>query len=103
MEEPSTADCFVGIDVAKLHLDVHVLPSGHTFSVARDAAGLEQLVSTLRPHKPRLIVLEATGGLEVVVCAQLAAAGLAVVAINPRQIRALPSLSAGVPSMPSDT
>jgi len=92
MEEPGTADrlvdCFVGIDVAKRQLDVHILPSAHTFSVARDAAGLERLVSTLRPHAPRLIVMEATGGLEVVVCAQLAAAGLAVAAINPRQIRA---------------
>jgi transposase len=92
MEEPGTADrlvdCFVGIDVAKRQLDVHILPSAHAFSVARDAAGLERLVSTLRPHAPRLIVMEATGGLEVVVCAQLAAAGLAVAAINPRQIRA---------------
>lgn len=87
MEEPRTADGFVGIDVSKRQLDVHVLPSGHSFSVARDGAGLEQLVTTLRPLAPRLIVLEATGGLEVVVCAQLAAAGLPVVAINPRQIR----------------
>jgi hypothetical protein len=88
MEEPASANCFVGIDVGKRQLDVHILPSGTTFSVARDAAGLEQLVAKLRPHAPRLIVLEATGGLEVVVCAHLAAAGLAVVAINPRQIRA---------------
>ena len=88
MEEPATADCFVGIDISKQQLDVHILPSGHTFSVTRDAAGLDQLVATLRPCAPQLIVLEATGGLEVVVCARLAACGLAVVAINPRQIRA---------------
>jgi Transposase len=88
MEEPSTADCFIGIDVAKRQLDVHILPSGDRFSVARDAVGLAQLVATLRPREPRLIVLEATGGLEVAVCAQLAAAGLPVAAINPRQIRA---------------
>jgi transposase len=87
MEEANTANGFVGIDIAKRQLDVHVLPLGDAFSVARDAAGLEQLVAALRRYAPRLIVLEATGGLEVVVCAQLAAAGLPVVAINPRQIR----------------
>jgi transposase len=88
MEEPTTTNCFVGIDISKRQLDVHILPSGAAFSVARDAAGLEQLIMTLRPHAPQLIVLEATGGLEVVVCAQLAAAGLPVVAVNPRQVRA---------------
>ncbi len=87
MEEPSTNDCFIGIDVSKRQLHVHVLPSGHSFRVARDPAGLEQLVVTLRPLVPRLIVLKATGGVEVVVCARLAAAALPVVAINPRQIR----------------
>jgi transposase len=86
MEEASMADCFVGIDISKRQLDVHVLPSGDSFSVARDPAGLEQLVTALRPLAPRLIVMEATGGLEVVVCAGLAAAALPVVAINPRQI-----------------
>jgi transposase len=84
MEEPATADCFVGIDVAQRQLDIHILPSGHTFSVTRDATGLEQLVATLRPHGPRLIGLEATGGLEVVVCAQLAVAGLPVAARSRR-------------------
>jgi transposase len=88
LEDPDTGDCFVGIDVAKRQLDVHLLPSRKSFSVSRDPDGLEQLAAALRPYAPRLVVLEATGGLEVVVCAQLAAAGLPVVAVNPRQIRA---------------
>lgn len=88
MEESAIAACFVGIDVSKRRLDVHVLPSGEAFSLDRGAAGLQQLVERLRPYAPSLIVLEATGGLEVVVCASLAAGGLPVVAVNPAQVRA---------------
>jgi transposase len=58
------------------------------FAVARDGAGLEQLVGKLRTIAPSLIVLEATGGFETVVAAALAAAGLPLAVVNPRQIRA---------------
>jgi len=78
---------FVGIDVAKKHLDIHVLPTGSSFTVTRDAAGLDQLLAFLRPLNPTLIVLEATGGYEAVVLATLGGAGLPVLAVNPRQIR----------------
>lgn len=78
---------FVGIDVAKDRLDVHVQPSGEAFSVSRDDAGLADLVRRLQPLGATLIALEATGGYEVVVAATLAAAALPVAVINPRQIR----------------
>ena len=78
---------FVGIDVAKDRLDVHVQPSGEAFSVRRDDAGLTDLVRRLHPLAPTLVALEATGGYGVVVAATLAAAGLSVAVINPRQIR----------------
>ena len=78
---------FVGIDVAKDRLDVHVQPSGEAFSVRRDDAGLTDLVRRLHPLAPTLVALEATGGYEVVVAATLAATGLPVAVINPRQIR----------------
>ena len=58
---------FVGIDVAKDRLDVHIQPSGEAFSVARDDAGLADLVRRLHPLGVTLIALEATGGYEVVV------------------------------------
>jgi len=54
---------FVGIDVAKDRLDVHVRPSGEAFAVARDGEGLAALVDRLRGVCPRLIVSEATGAL----------------------------------------
>jgi transposase len=78
---------FVGIDVSKDRLDVHVLPSRQSFAVARDGEGLDQLVGELRRLAPALIVLEATGGFELIVAAALAAAGLPLAVVNPRQIR----------------
>lgn len=78
---------FVGIDVAKDRLDIHVRPSGESFSVSRDGEGLAALVERLRQMVPSLIVLEATGGFEVSVAAALASGGLPLVVVNPRQIR----------------
>ena len=78
---------FVGIDVAKDRLDVHVRPTGESFTVARDGEGIAALVERLGAVAPILIVLEATGGYETVVAAGLAAAGLPMAVVNPRQIR----------------
>jgi len=79
--------CFVGIDVAKDRLDIHVRPTGEAFAAARDGEGLAALVEQLRSLRPQLIVLEATGGFEATVAAALAAANLPLAVINPRQIR----------------
>jgi transposase len=80
-------ETFVGIDVAKDRLDLHVRPSGDSFAVARDGAALAGLVERLRALAPALIVLEATGGYETVVASALAAAGLPLAVVNPRRIR----------------
>ena len=87
MELLPTAPSFVGIDVSKDRLDVHVRPSGQTLTAARDSTGLQQLVGSLRKLAPALIVLEATGGFEITVAAALASAGLPLAVVNPRQIR----------------
>jgi transposase len=81
-----TTPCFVGIDVAKARLDVACRP-GPAWQVANAPAGLAALVDRLVPLGPALVVLEATGGLEVPVAAALAAAGLPVAVVNPRQVR----------------
>jgi transposase len=78
---------FIGIDVSKDRLDVHVRPSEEAFAVARDGAGLAALVERLGALAPHLVVLEATGGFEMTVAAALAAAGTRLVVVNPRQIR----------------
>ena len=77
-----------GIDISKDRLDVAVRPSGERFVVARNGAGLDDLVGRLKILKPYLVVLEATGGFETVVVAALAAAGLPVAVANPAQVRA---------------
>ena len=78
----------VGIDVSKDRLDIAVRPSGLAFAVARNGAGLEQLVTRLRELSPSIVAIEATGGFETVAAAALAGAGLPVAVVNPAQIRA---------------
>jgi len=78
----------VGIDVSKDRLDVVVRPSGETFAVDRNAAGVETLAARLRELLPHIVALEATGGFETVVAAGLGAAGLPVAVVNPAQVRA---------------
>jgi transposase len=78
---------FVGIDVAKDSLDVHVRPTGLTFCQANDQAGIQALVTQLVALAPALIVLEATGGYQNPLVAALSVAGLPVAVVNPRQAR----------------
>ena len=78
---------FVGIDVSKDHLDVAVRPTGEAWQVSYDSQGISDLVRRLRELAPQLIVLEATGGMELAVAGELAAANLPVVVANPRHVR----------------
>jgi len=88
--------CFVGIDVAKARLDLAVCVADapptavhDRWSVPHDEAGIAALVARLIPLAPTLVVLEATGGRELPVVAALAVAGVPVVAVNPRQVKAV--------------
>jgi transposase len=85
---PPQAPVTVGIDVAKARLDVAVRPSGEAGQAPNDAAGVAALAARLAGLAPALVVLEATGGLERLAAAELAAAGLPVAVVNPRQVRA---------------
>jgi transposase len=87
MEHSAKVASFIGIDVSKDRLNVHVLPSRQCFAVVRNGEGLDQLVGELRRLTPALIVLEATGGFELTVAAALAGAGLPLAVVNPRQFR----------------
>ncbi len=81
------AAIFIGIDVARDELVIAVRPAGALWPVANDPAAIAALVPRVQSYRPRLIVLEATGGLEVPLLAALGSAGLPVVAVNPRQVR----------------
>src|ERR1700693_2466454 len=76
---------FVGIDVAKAALDVFIGSAGAAFSVANDEVGIRELLRKLAPAD--FVILEATGGLEMPVASALAAAGIAVAIVTPRQVR----------------
>jgi transposase len=83
----SAAETFIGIDVSKATLDVHVLPGGEAWSVPNEDAAVRTLVARLAALQATLIVMEATGGLERRVLAALLVAKLPAVAVNPRQVR----------------
>src|SRR5262245_30152122 len=78
---------YVGVDVSKDRLDIHVLPEGTAFDVASDGKGLAELVGRLSALQPERIAIEATGGFETVVAAALAGASLPLVIVNPAQVR----------------
>jgi len=76
-----------GIDVSKARLDVDFSDDRPGFGAANDPAGHAQIVQTLKSTSALRIVIEATGGYERTIVAELAAAGLPVVVVNPRQVR----------------
>jgi transposase len=78
---------YVGIDVSKDRLDVHVLPQGEAFFVERNGKGLAVLVERLKSFAPSLVAVEATGGFESTTAAAVAGAGLPLAVINPAQVR----------------
>lgn len=78
---------YVGVDVSKDRLDVHVRPMGEAFAVARNGEGLEELNRRLGGLGASLVAVEATGGFETVVSASLVGAKLPVVVVNPAQVR----------------
>lgn len=78
---------FVGIDVAKGHLEIAVRPTDQRWQMANDAAGIAQLLERLHGLPEPLVVVEATGGMEVAVVSSLADAGVPLVVMNPRQVR----------------
>jgi transposase len=80
-------ESFVGVDISKGTLDVQIEPHGEFLQVSNDDEGISTLCARLVHIAPKLIVLEATGGLETCLVGDLVAHGLAVAVINPRQVR----------------
>lgn len=87
MKKSNAEPVFVGIDVSKKHLDIAVLSSGERWQTDNTAEGIEKLVKMLSQIEPTLIILEATGGFEMEAVGAIAAKGLPVAVINPRQAR----------------
>ena len=84
MEKEAT---YVGIDVAKAQVDVAVRPTDDRWEISHDQAGIRQLVSQLKALEPVMVLMEASGGMELPLVAALAAEEVPVVVVNPRQVR----------------
>jgi transposase len=80
-------DIFIGIDVSKERLDIGTYPSGQCQSVTHDDASIQGLVGQWKELRPRLIVLEATGGFERRISRALVSAELRFTIVNPRHVR----------------
>ncbi len=78
---------FIGIDIAKQSLDVHFLPAGNSLRVSNNTDGHRQLLRQLPEPGTCLVVVEATGGYERQLAAELTAGGHHVSVVNPRQVR----------------
>jgi transposase len=78
---------FVGVDVSKATLDVASRTSKEYKRFRNDPTGIQELIDWLKILQPELIILEATGGLELPFVAELAYAKMPVAVVNPRRIR----------------
>lgn len=78
---------YIGIDISKCHFDLCVLPESKEYQFENDPEGIKQCLKMLEVLRPKLTVMESTGGYEVALATELHLAGLAVAVVNPRQIR----------------
>ena len=80
-------ETFIGIDISKASLDVAVWQSDQYRKFSNDAKGIQELIAWLSELAPTLIVLEATGGYERLIVAELVLVGLPVAVVNPKRVR----------------
>jgi len=78
---------FIGIDVAKDHLDIAIRPDGKTWTIQNNESEINEFVDKIPEMNPELVVMEATGGLEANIASALSIAGIPVAVVNPRQVR----------------
>lgn len=86
-EQGAMPTVYVGIDVCKEQLDIHIHPVGESFSVANDAGGWRRLKRVLTGHVVALVVMEATSKYHRAAHRSLATAGIAVAVVNPLRAR----------------
>lgn len=80
-------ESFIGIDVSKDRLDVAVSPSEETWNTSQAPEDIDVLARRIKKRKPALVVLEATGGLEMPIAAALSELNIPIAIVNPRQVR----------------
>lgn len=80
---------YIGIDVCKSHLDIHLHPLDAAFRVSNDRRGIGALIRRLAGERIVLVVVEATGKLHRAVHRRLHEAGYDVAVVNPYRSRKL--------------
>jgi transposase len=85
MSQNNTVILHVGLDVAKLSLQLHL--AGRFHSLPNDRKGHAQLLKLLRAHPSAHVVCEATGGYEQPVVRALQAADIPVSIIEASRVR----------------
>jgi len=83
----NSPEIYVGVDVSKDTLDIATHPRQQSKSFRNDDAGITQAITYFKRIAPVLVVMEATGGLEMSLAAALSVSGIFVAVVNPRQIR----------------
>jgi transposase len=87
MKENMSTKVYIGIDIGKAQIDIAVHPSEKQWSFSNNEPGINEAVKSIVGVSPALVVLEATGNLQVSLVAALAIAGITPAVVNPRQIR----------------
>jgi len=82
-----TSQVYVGIDVSTERLDVAVLGEKTIVQVAHTKKEIARFTKHMRERKPKLIVVEATGGYEEALVLALFTAGLPVALVSPQRVR----------------
>jgi len=89
---------YIGIDISKRYFDLHCLPEGKQHQFENNQKGIQQCLKLLADIKPKLAVMESTGGYEITLACKLQATGLLVAVVNPNdRYVILPRLSARLP------
>jgi transposase len=78
---------YIGIDISQDNLDMAAYPTGQIWQYKNNKSGIAKAVAKLKAINPKLIVMEATGGLEQALKDALDEASLAVAVVNPKRIR----------------
>jgi len=88
-EQVPSAEAYIGIDVCKSHLDIHVHPSNLAYRVSNDRRGVDAMLRQLANSRIALVVVEATGKWHRLAHRRLHEAGHDVAVVNPYRSRKL--------------
>jgi len=78
---------YIGIDVAKQNFDLCCLNQKEIRQFENNTKGIRKALKAITKLQPKLVVMEATGGYEALLAAELHAARLPVAVVNARRIR----------------